>query len=437
MIPSKHPPAASLEISVDASSVALLLTDINGNLRGKLLNPVLIASERARNQGLPTTDLLLAVDPVDAPITTIKDMGLMSGARDLYLRPDPMTLRPMPWSSDAFLVLGDLLEADGQPCPISPRQVLIRALDALDALGIRLKSAFEFEFRLFKAGTWEPAFATGLSYSPVALSEISDFVATFREYAAGLQLGVTVLHTEGAPGLVEVNVDPQYGTAAADTAVLLRLAAIEAARSHQMHANFMAKPIAGEEGSSAHVHFSMWDEDDRNALRRAATDRDDECYRRAAWGLLKHLPALSVIYNPTINSYKRLVPDFFAPVTATCGADDRSFALRALISDELSSRFELRRPGADCNPYLTLAAIATSLHSGLTMDAPPERDAIDSVNAALPTSLEGAIHEFRKRDQAVDEVLGRRFCQHYLTTREWELHAWQNTVTDWERERYA
>ncbi len=426
-----------LELRAPGSNIVLLLTDLNGNLRGKLMDRRMLASTRAREQGLPTTDLLLAVDSTDVPITTIEDVGLMSGARDLYLRPDLTTTRPMPWFTGAELVLGDLCEVDGQPCVISPRQVLMHALSALASQGIVLKSAFEFEFRLFRAETWDPAFTTGASYSPVALSEVSGFVDTFRTYAAALRLGLTVLHTEGAPGLVEVNVDPQSGVEAADTAVLLRLAATEAARQHGLRACFMAKPVAGEEGSSAHVHFSMWGTDGRNALSGATTDADDLMYRRVAWGLLRHLPALSMIYNPTINSYKRLVPGYFAPVTASCGVDDRSFALRALISDETSTRFELRRPGADCNPYLTLAAIAASVHAGLSVDEPPDRALIDSTESPLPTSLESAIREFRNRESAIDEVLGPRFCRHYLATREWELAAWQNTVTDWERERYA
>lgn len=426
---------ANAEVPADAQTLLAVFPDLHGNLRGKMVDRRIIDAARARAEGLPTTDLLLAVDPRDEPITTLSEMGLRGGAKDLLLRPDPSTVRPVPWLPHSYLVLGDLHETDGRPCGVSPRQVLRRALDALTAHGVHMMAAFEFEFRVFRDGTWDPA-TTGLSYSPLTLSEVANFIATLRHYAESLRLGLCVVHSEGAPGLLEVNVDPQGGLDAADTAALLRLAATEAARRHGLRASFMAKPVAGEEGSSAHVHFSMWDGSGANLLGPAA-DPCGEFYRRAAWGVLMNLPALSLVYNPTINSYKRLVPDYFAPLTASCGVDGRSFALRALLRGPTASRFELRRPGADCNPYLTMAAIAASVHLGLAGEHVPSRDRVDRHDGALPASLEGAVAEFRRRDPGVDDVLGAAFCDHYLRTREWELHAWQNTVSDWERERYG
>lgn len=418
----------------DAQTCLVLFPDLHGNLRGKLVDRSVVDRDRTRTEGLPTTDLLLAVDPRDEPITTLSDMGLEAGAKDLLLRPDMSTVRPVPWLPGTYLVLGDLHETDGTPCRVSPRQVLARSLGALAGRGVRTMAAFEFEFRLFREGGWEPA-TSGLGYSPLTLFEAAGFVRTLREYAQSLRLGLCVVHSETAPGLLEVNVDPQEGLAAADTAVLLRMAAAEAARRHGLRASFMAKPVAHEEGSSAHVHFSLWDESGANLLARAE-DSGDEFYRRAAWGVLANLPALSLVYNPTVNSYKRLVPGFFAPVTASCGLDGRSFALRALLRGATASRFELRRPGADCNPYLALAGIAASVHLGLALEAVPERDRVDRHDGALPTSLESAVAEFRRRDPALDGVLGAEFSDHYLRTREWELHAWQNSVSDWERERY-
>lgn len=420
----------------DVGSAMLLFPDLQGRLRGKLLDSSLLEPPQAWSEGLATTDLLLAVDPVDEPITAFADTGLNGGAKDLHLRPDPATVRPLPWLADTCVILGDLFERDGAPCAISPRQVLASALSSLESRGLCLKSAFEYEFRLFTAGGWEPA-SRGLSYSPAVLAQVADFIGTLRSFADDLQLGLSVFHSEGAPGLIEVNVEPQWGVAAADTAALLQLAAGEAARRHGLRAVFMSKPVAGEEGSSAHVHFSMWDRAGANALARAGEDRDDEFYRRAAWGLLAHLPALSLLYNPTINSYKRLVPGFFAPVTAACGPEDRSFAVRALLRGASASRFELRRPGADCNPYLVLAGIAASLCLGLAQELVPNRDELDLHDTELPNSLEAAIVAFRARDKRLDEVLGAEFATHFLTSREWELAAWQKSVTAWERERYT
>lgn len=429
--------ADSHVLPAGAGSAALLFPDINGNLRGKLVVPSELESESARTVGLPTTDLLLAVDPVDEPITTLTDIGITAGSKDLLLKPDTASVRRMPWlNDDAYLVLGDLNNTDGSTCEVSPRGVLRRALTALSECGLQIMAAFEFEFRLFRADSWEPA-TSGLSYSMAPLAQVADFVATFRSYAEAMRLGLSVVHSEGAPGLIEVNVDPAVGLDAADIAALLRTAATEAARRHDLRACFMSKPIAREEGSSAHVHFSFWNEGGDNALRGAVDDAHDEFYRRCASGIVQHLPAMSVIYNPTINSFKRLVPGYFAPVTAGCGPDDRSFALRALLRGPRSSRFELRRPGADCNPYLTLAAIAASAYLGLVDTVVPARDELDRHDAPLPNSLESAVSEFRRRDSRLDDVLGARFCRHYLHTREWELHAWQDAVSEWERQRYA
>jgi glutamine synthetase len=148
--------------------------------------------------------------------------------------------------------------------------------------------------------------------------------------------------------------------------------------------------------------------------------------------------------NPTINSYKRLVPGFFAPVNVSWGVENRSAAVRAIpAADHSQARIEVRRPGADANPYLALAAIAASVAAGSATGATPPPPLEGDVSGAdpgavppLPASLEAAIAAFRQ-DAAAQELLGARFSEYYARTREWELRAWQQSVTDWERDRYA
>jgi glutamine synthetase len=201
-----------------------------------------------------------------------------------------------------------------------------------------------------------------------------------------------------------------------------------------MRASFLAKTTPGEEGSSGHVHFSAW-RDGANAFTSDAT------LRSAIAGVLDHLPGASLLLNPTINSYKRLVPGYFAPTNVSWGIENRSCAVRAIHSDRAElCRLECRRPGADANPYLAVAAIAASANNGLQRGAStPEPVVGDAYSrddlAALPASLESALAAF-EADGGLRDALGETFSDYYATSRRWELKAFQETVTDWERSRY-
>ena len=157
--------------------------------------------------------------------------------------------------------------------------------------------------------------------------------------------------------------------------------------------------------------------------------------------MLEHLPAASLMLNPTINSYKRLVPGWFAPVNVSWGLENRSCAVRAIRGEDRERwRLECRRPGADANPYLALAALAASAAEGIrgrgVPPAPVEGDASERQDLpALPGSLESALQAF-DADPQFRAAVGEVFCDYYRTSREWELSAWREAVSDWERERY-
>jgi glutamine synthetase len=160
-------------------------------------------------------------------------------------------------------------------------------------------------------------------------------------------------------------------------------------------------------------------------------------------GVLEHLPAASLLLNPTINSYKRLVPGWFAPVNASWGVENRSCAVRAIVRKDHPElcRLECRRPGADANPYLAIAAVAASAADGIKRKlTPPDPVVGDAYSRAelpeLPGSLESAIMAFGS-DKVLREALDERFSDYFLTSREWEIKAFRGTVTDWERDRYT
>jgi len=208
-----------------------------------------------------------------------------------------------------------------------------------------------------------------------------------------------------------------------------------------LRASFLAKTAPGEEGSGGHIHFSCWEGETNVFASEEKTDPLPPVFGSAIAGVVDHLPAASLLLNPTVNSYKRLVPGWFAPINATWGYENRSCAVRAIRSDRAELwRFECRRPGADANPYLALAAVTASAADGIRSKAEPpppiQGDAYARADLPeLPGSLEAALRAF-DQDQVLKSGLGDGFSEYYATSRAWELKAWRETVTDWERERY-
>jgi len=416
----------------DAEYVLLGIPDVHGSIRGKALRPDAFAA--ALREGTVMTDLLLALDPTDTPITDYESFGIRSGAGDLVIHPEPDTLRELSWRLGWRVCLATPSWPDGSPCEVASREVLRRALDDLAGLGYATLAAFEYEIRLRDAAG--APLSSGISYSVGEILRFDELAARLGPALQALGIELGAMHTEAGPGLLELNVAARPGLAAADDAAFLKLAVKEVAASLGLTASFLAKTVPGEEGSSGHVHLSLW-ADGANAFAGDAGGPLDA----AIAGILDHLPAASLLLNPTINSYKRLVPGYFAPVNASWGLENRSCAIRVIRSDHAErSRIECRRPGADANPYLALAALVASAADGIRRGAaPPEPIEGDASARAdlppLPTSLESALRAF-EADGALRQALGERFSEYFAVSRAWELKAWQEAVSDWERERY-
>jgi glutamine synthetase len=417
--------------------VLLGMPDLNGSLRGKALSRD--AFEAAARDGTVTTDLLLGLDPVDTPITDYEDFGIRSGAGDLTVHPDADTLRALAWRPGWSICLSTPTWRDGSPCEIATREVLRSALTAMGELGYEVMAAFEYEVRLWNSAG-QPL-SGGISYSLVEIARYHEFVGRLGEALEGLEIELTAVHTEAGPGLLELNLAAGQGLEAADSAALVKFAVKEVAASLDMRASFLAKTAPGEEGSSGHVHISCWS-DKQNAFAPAEPGGDlPPACRSTVAGMLEHLAGASLLLNPTINSYKRLVPGWFAPVNASWGVENRSAAVRVIGSTKPERcRVECRRPGADANPYLALAALVVSAANGIRGDLQPppavEGDAYARDDLPeLPGSLESALAAFRA-DAELRRGLGESFSDYYATSRAWELKAWRESVTDWERERY-
>jgi glutamine synthetase len=422
----------------DAEFVLLGIPDVNGSIRGKALRPA--AFESAVRHGTVMTDLILGLDPVDTPITDFERFGIRTGAADLVVHPDPETLHQLTWRPGWRVCLATPSWPDGTPCDFAPREVFRHVLNQMAELGYEPMAALEYEIRLWD-GDGRPM-SSGISYSLTEIGRYGEFVSRLIPALEGLGVDLSAVHTEAGPGLLELNLEPRRGLGAADDAALVKFAVKELAASMEMRASFLAKTAPGEEGSSGHIHFSCWDGQTNAFAGPDAADPVPPAFGAAIAGVLEHLPAASLLLNPNVNSYKRLVPGWFAPINTTWGYENRSCAVRAIRSDRPDLwRFECRRPGADANPYLALAAVTACAADGMKNKAEPpppiEGDAYALADLPeLPGSLESAIRAF-EGDRTLRSALGEGFSAYYTTSRAWELKAWRETVTDWERERYG
>ena len=417
--------------------VLLAIPDVNGSLRGKALRPD--AFEAALRHGTVMTDLILGLDPVDTPISDYERFGVKVGAPDLVVHPEPETLRELPWRPGWRICLATPVWPDGSPVDFAVREVYRRVLDDLADLGYEATAAIEYEIRIWDAE--ERPTSSGISYSLHEVGGYERFLDELVRGLAGLGVELSAVHTEAGPGLLELNLRAGRGLAAADDAALVKFGVKQVAAALGLRASFLAKTRPGEEGSSGHIHFSCWRGEENAFAGPDPAGPLPEVFSQAVAGVLEHLPAASLLLNPTINSYKRLVPGWFAPVNVSWGYENRSCAVRAIRSPRPELwRFECRRPGADANPYLALAAIAASvadgIRRGLEPPEPVEGDAYARADLPeLPGSLESAIRAFEE-DDGLRKALGEAFSEYYVISRNWELKAWRETVTDWERERY-
>jgi glutamine synthetase len=417
--------------------VLLAIPDVHGSLRGKALRPA--AFDAAVQHGTVMTDLLLGLDPTDTPITDYERFGIRTGAADLLVKPDVETIRDLVWRPGWKICLATPAWPDGSPCDFASREVFRSVVEDVGSLGYDVLAAIEYEVRI-----WDEQGApmsSGISYSLHEIGRFDRLVDALVRAFQGLDVELSAVHTEAGPGLLELNLAPGRGLAAADGAALVKFATKQVAASMGLRASFLAKTVPGEEGSSGHVHLSCWDGASNAFASESAADPLPDPLAGAIAGVLEHLPAASLLLNPTINSYKRLVPGWFAPINATWGYENRSCAVRAIRSARPELwRFECRRPGADANPYLALAAIAASAADGIRRNATPpepiEGDAYARDDLPeLPGSLEAAIAAFED-DDTLRQALGKGFSEYYMTSRAWELKAWRETVTEWERDRY-
>lgn len=373
---------------------------------------------------------------------------------DMYLRPDPATFVTFPWHPQEYPIgrlICDIYDHDGNPFAGDPRFVLKRAIQEAAEMGYAMNAGPEAEFFLFqvdkegKPTTITQDKAGYFDLTPIDLGEDArrEMVVTLSQ----MGFEIEAAHHELAPGQHEIDFKYAEALDIADKVVTFKFVVRTIAQKHGLHATFMPKPLFGEPGSGMHVNQSLV-KNGKNAFYDpdAANGLSEDCLYYVG-GLMKHARAISAIVNPTVNSYKRLVSGYEAPVYIAWSARNRSPLIRIPAKRGESTRIELRNPDPSCNPYL---AMAVCLKAGLTgiknRIAPPaacnrniyemtttEREQLGI--GCLPGSLEEAIQAL-KNDILIQEALGEHVFNRFIEAKQIEWNRYRIAVHPWEIEEY-
>jgi glutamine synthetase len=444
---------AALASEVDAGrldTVLLVITDLQGRLQGKRMAARYLVDDVLAGGGpdvVEGCDYLLAVD-VD--MNTVDGYQLSSWARgygDFSWRPDPATLRWIPWHPGTALMHCDVEAGDGSPVRPAPRQVLRAQLDRLAALGWTAVVGTELEFIVF-ADSYEDAWKAdyrgltptsqyNVDYSMLGTARIEPLLRKIRLGMAGA--GMVVESVKGECNLGQHEIAFKYTDAltTCDNHVLYKTGAKEIAAQDGRALTFMAK-YDQREGNSCHIHLSLRDAAGEPVFAAGRHGRSPEFDHFLA-GLLAGLRELTLFFAPNINSYKRYVAGSFAPTAVAWGEDNRTCALRVVGHSPGALRVENRVPGGDVNPYLAVAAmIAAGLH-GIEQRLPLEpahtgNAYTDGGRPRVPGTLREAA-ELWSASKLARAAFGADVVDHYANMARVELAAFDAAVTDWERRR--
>ena len=375
---------------------------------------------------------------------------------DMYLYPDLDTFEIFPWRPQQGKVarlICDVHCPDGSPFEGDPRYVLKRVLKEAEDMGYRFNVGPECEFFLFhtdeqgRPTTTTHETAGYFDVGPIDLAENvrRDIVLNLEDMGFDIESS----HHEIAPAQHEVDFQYETGLRAADNILTFKMAVKTIAKRHGLHATFMPKPKAGVNGSGMHINMSLEDLGGRNLF---ADDSDERGLSRLAYeflaGILHHIKSMTILTNPLVNSYKRLIPGYDAPTyIAWSTASNRGQLIRIPSSRGASTRIELRSPDSAMNPYLALASCLAAgldgIRRGLTPPEPVSRNVAGMTEeeirswgiSQLPETLGEAIEEFEK-DTFLQQVLGKHIYTKYLAAKKKEWDLFRSQVTDWEIGEY-
>ncbi len=430
------------------SYVKVGLFDIDGVLRGKSMGRDKFFA--ALDGGFGFCDVVLGWDSNDQLYDNVSVTGWHTGYGDARVRILPETCREIRGEENTLLFL---CEFAGEAESICPRGLLRRVIARAEERGYLAEAACEFEFFVFsetpesvrKKGfrhltSISPGF---FGYSMLRGSVFSDFHEELWSTCSEMGFPLEGLHTETGPGVLEAALAHSDALEAADRAALFKTYTKIVAQRREWMATFMAKWSPDWPGQSGHIHLSLRDLEGTPVFHDAGEPHGMSLtMRHFIGGQQALLPELLAMVAPTVNSFSRLIPGFWAPTTASWGVENRTCALRAIPGSAKSQRVEYRIAAADINPYIAMAAALASglwgLENQIEPDSPVEGNAYDVTFAEerqLPRTLFEAATSLRRSNVAL-ELFGEEFCQHYAATREWEEREFRKHISDWELERY-
>ncbi len=429
----------------------VLMPDMSGILRTKRIPRLEFESFFTGNlKGATTLPLINTMGDYNTEI----GKEYLSGDPDKSMRPVPNTLSTVPWlKSPTGQVMASITNLDGTPGMYDTRNILEKILkQRFHDKGLKPVVATEMEFYLIEPGDgYIPTIklgklhGTGLKQPGVQyavaeeLWENDEFLNDVRLACEEQNVPMTTIHSEFAPGQLEINLyhvdDPLV---ACDHAVLLKRIIKGVALQHGMSACFMAKPNADVAGNGLHVHISIYDEDDINIFADYESDAVppvNDIMRHAIGGLAETMGDCMAVYAPNANSYRRLVPGAYAPVSTVWGYNHRDVSLRIPTSGIKDLRIEHRVAGADANPYLVMAGILSGIDYGIQNQCPTHGDMIiggtdiSGMEVDLPLNWEKALDAFDASD-VVKEYLGEGYCDLYSQIRWDECNAFRSIVSN-------
>ncbi|WP_027857171.1 glutamine synthetase family protein [Marinobacterium jannaschii] len=428
------------------TEVESTLPDMTGNARGKFYPTQKFLDEKGGR--IPETLLVQTVtgDWADNHYDIVD-----ASDRDMVLKPDPDTLRLVPWAGEPTAqVINDCYTSDGELHPLSSRSVLRKVLALYEKEGLKPVIAPEVEFYLIQKNTdpdyeLKPAIGRSgrrevarQSYSIDAVNEFDPIIDTLYDYceAQGLEVD-TLIHESGAAQM-EINFLHGDPLKLADQVFVFKRTLRETAMKHGVYATFMAKPMQAEPGSSMHIHQSLIDVATGENIFAGKDEKFSEQFYHFLGGLQKYTPNAISFYAPNVNSYRRFEPEISAPVNMKWGIDNRTTGLRAPDAPAAATRIENRFPGADCNPYLAIAASLACGYLGLKEKLKPTKPTFDAAAeegdmVELARTLEEALRLLEESPE-LGEIMGEQFIKAYIGVKRAEFETFNKVISSWERE---
>ena len=430
----------------------------------------MVKDENIRFLRVMFTDMLGTIKSVDLPVSQLDKLMdnkiMFDGSSidgfvrieesDMYLYPDMATWLVFPWGAEhgkVARVICSVHLVDGQPFPGDPRNNLKRVLHDMQDMGFKdFNIGPEPEFFLFKTDEQgNPTQTVNDQENYFDMEPADRGEDCRRDIVLALEklgFNVEAAHHEVAPGQHEVDFKYSNALEAADNIQTFKLIVKTIAKKYGLHATFMPKPLSGINGSGMHLNMSLFSKDGQNAFYDA---NDSKQLSPTAYhflgGLMKHARSYTAICNPIVNSYKRLVPGYEAPVYVAWSTSNRSPLIRIPSDRGMGTRVELRSADPSANPYLAIAAVLEAGLDGLRNELPPIHEVDENIYQMteaerkekdihnLPDTLHNALKSLAA-DEVVKGSMGDHIYHSFMEAKTREYDSYRQHVSDWERQRY-